>query len=114
MTNHTAAPQDDLGFDEAQGLATEQTRRERAAKIAELRRQADGAKERARKAQDRFERAVALHASTRPEREDWYEHPGELPRKTLLDASKLNTMGLHRIMERYRKTRRSNGRKAKR
>ena len=130
MTNHTPVPtqDDELGYDEAHGLATEQTRRQRANKIAELRRQADGARERARKAQDRFERAVVLTASTRPDREDWYEHPGELPRKThdvhavgVRDrfefqrrfAGNLNTLGLHRIMEHYRKAR-ANGRKGKR
>jgi len=103
MTNHTSAPAEALGYSEANGLVVETTRKERAAKIRELKRQADASKERARKAQERYERAVVLTASTRPDREDWYEHPGELPRKQLLEAAKLNTMMLHRIMERYRK-----------
>jgi hypothetical protein len=117
MTDHTPAParnDDELTFDEAQGLAVEQLRAERAGKIRELRRQLDVSKERTRRAQARFDRAVVLTASTRPDREDWYEHPGELPRKTLLAAAELNTMGLHRIMERYRKTASKAGRRSKR
>jgi hypothetical protein len=95
----------DFGYVEAKGATLRAQRKERAGKIAELRRQADGARERAKKAQARFERAVVLESSAHPERVDWYEYPGELPRKQLLEAARLNTTGLHRIMERYRKER---------
>lgn len=91
------------GYVQAERDAAAQTRRDLTSKIKEVRRQADGAKERARTAQTRFERTVALLASERPEREDWYEYPGALPRKQLLEAAGLNTMTLHRIMERQRK-----------
>ena len=96
---------DGFDFAEAESLVAHEQRRELVTKIVELRRQADSARERAKKAQQRFERAVALMASERPEREDWYEHPGALPRKVLVQASGLSTVSLHRIMERYRRTR---------
>lgn len=114
VTPDTVTDEDrDLSYAQAQSVATRQSRREMASRVKELRRQADGAKERARKAQSRFERAVAVLASEHPEREDWYEHPGPLPRKQLLEAAKLNTMALHRIMERIRKTARTPKRRAR-
>lgn len=100
-----AAEPEPFDFERASRDVARTQRKEMAAKVRELRRGADGTKERAKRAQARFERAVALLASDKPEREDWYEHPGAMPRKALLEASGLNTMGLHRIMERYRKTR---------
>src|SRR5436305_42995 len=62
------------GYAEAERDAIAQRRREVANRIKELRRQADGAKERSRKAQERFESAVAVVASEKPERPDWYEY----------------------------------------
>jgi hypothetical protein len=101
-TSREAAGKDD-GYAEAQAAVAQQQRRELVAKVRELRRQRDGARERARKADQRFERAVVLLASEKPDREDWYEYPGALPRKTLAEASGLNTVQLHRTMERHRK-----------
>lgn len=101
-------------YEQAQADVSRQQRRDLVAKVKELRRQAEGAKERARKAQQRFERAVVLLASEKPEREDWYEYPGALPRKVLIEASGLNTVALHRAMERFRKTRSTNGRAKRR
>jgi len=98
-----------MDYAEAQASVTSAQRRELVTKVKELKRQADGAKERARKAQEKFERTVVLLASEKPEREDWYEHPGALPRKVLAQASGLSTVALHRAMERYRKGRVKNG-----
>jgi hypothetical protein len=100
---------DEMDFAEAEATVAQQQRRELVAKVRELRRQADAAKQRARKAQERFEHAVAMLASEKPGREDWYEYPGALPRKALAEASGLSTVALHRIMERHRKALR-NGR----
>lgn len=109
MTNHssTSVVTPDTGgetdYAEAQRIALRQQRKELTGKVKELRRQADGAKERARAAQARFERHIVLVASEKPDREDWYEYPGALPRKALLEAAGLSTVALHRIMERSRK-----------
>lgn len=100
-----SAESDGFDFAEAESLVAQERRRELVTKITELRRQADNAKERAKTAQQRFERAVALMASERPEREDWYEYPGALPRKVLTQAAGLSTVALHRTMERHRKAR---------
>jgi hypothetical protein len=100
------------GYAEAQAAVAQQQRRELVAKVRELRRQRDATRERARKAQQRFERAVVLLASEKPDREDWYEYPGALPRKILAEASELSTVALHRTMERHRKAGAKHGRKA--
>lgn len=89
-------------YADAQRIAARQQRREVVGKVKELRRQADAAKERARKAQVKFETVVALVASEKPDSEVWYEHAGALPRKTLLEAAGLSTVALHRVMERHR------------
>jgi CRP-like cAMP-binding protein len=112
MTDTTHAPPATAGdtqpdaetFDyaKAERHAAAARRRELANRVKELRRQADGAKERARKAQARFENAVAQLASEKPERPDWYEYPGALPRKTVAEASGLTPMAMSRVMERYR------------
>lgn len=122
MSNHTQLPAEapdesandaELSYAQAQRTARAQTSREAMSKVKELRRQADGARERSRKAQERFENTVALIASEKPERPDWYEHPGVLSRKQIALASGLNSMQMSRVMERYR-TRRAKGKKGKR
>lgn len=104
ITQGNSVSDDHFDFAEAEVLVAQQQRKELVTKISELRHQADGAKERAKKAQARFERAVVLMASDQPSREDWYDHPGALPRKVLAQASGLSPVQLHRTMERYRKT----------
>jgi hypothetical protein len=106
-STQAVAPDDsaETTYADAQRIAARQQRKEVVTKIKELRRQADAAKERARKAQARLEMTVALCASEKPESEVWYEHTGVLPRKTLLEAAGLSTVALHRLMERHRKTR---------
>lgn len=101
----SAVADEEPTFEEAQKIATRQQRKEMVGRIRELRRQRDASKERAAKAQQRYEKAVVLLASDKPEREDWYEYAGMLPRKMLLEAAGLTTVSLHRIMERYRKQR---------
>lgn len=65
----------------------------------------DRAKESARKARDRFEKAVALAVSSRPTAPDWYSHVGPLPQAQVREALGLSSMALHRIMDRYAKRR---------
>ena|SRR5215831_9279768 len=110
-TSPDSPGQSEMDYAEAQATVSSAQRKELIAKIKELRRQADASKERARKAQLKFERHVVLLASEKPDREDWYEYPGALPRKALGQASGLSTVALHRIMERYRKTRNGKARR---
>lgn len=92
----------ELSYAEAQALSSRANRREMLAKVRELKRQSDGAAERARKAKLKLEGAVSVLASERPEGEDWYEYPGAVPRKALMEAAGLNPMALHRLMARAR------------
>lgn len=106
MTNNSSTPTadaEDMSYGEAEASVAAAQRRELVAKVEELRRQADAAKERAKAAQVRFERVVANLVSEKPERPDWYDYPGALPRPVMLKAAGLSTMALHRTMERYRK-----------
>jgi hypothetical protein len=68
--------------------------------LLEEQRKAAGAKERARKAQARFDRAVAMAISSKPKREDWYAYPGKLDREEVRAALKMNVGELHRLMKR--------------
>lgn len=60
------------------------------------------AKATANKRRNRFERTVAIAVSAKPDREDWYEHPGPVPASDVRKALGLSTMQMHRIMARYR------------
>lgn len=100
MTNFTDLPTTEFSYEDAAVQATEQRRDELLNELAELRRKADAAKERARKAQDKFERMVVMLATSKPDRVDWYNHPGVVDRKKLLKRGKISNMMLHRIMNR--------------
>ena len=77
--------------------------RKRALKAIEGERQkVDRAAATAKKARARFEKTVAAAITSRPDKVDWYNHPGPLDPAQVRAAGKLSPDQVHRLMERQR------------
>jgi hypothetical protein len=61
------------------------------------------ADEKARKARDQLDEAIALRVTSEPTSEVWYAHPGTLTIDQVIAAVGGGPTGVHRAMERYRK-----------
>jgi hypothetical protein len=60
-------------------------------------------KDRAKKQQARFDKAVALAVSSRPAVEEWYAYPGPLAMSEVQEALGLKPDDLLALMKRFRK-----------
>jgi hypothetical protein len=69
--------------------------------LREEKRKLDGAKERTKKQQARFDKAVALAVSSRAKATNWYEYPGPLNRDEVRGALDLSKEDLPALMKRY-------------
>jgi hypothetical protein len=82
-----------------------------AARIRQSRARVDRANASVARAREGLTTVVALAVSSRPQDADWWAHPGPLPRERVIEAAGLTTMGLHRLMERYRTSIEKSGRR---
>jgi aryl carrier-like protein len=94
---------DEFNANEAKLTIAEQDR-VRALKAIEKERQRwDRAKATESKTRNRFEDLIAKAVSNEPLKVDWYQRPGPLASDQVRTAAKLDSVQLHRLMERYRK-----------
>lgn len=56
---------------------------------------------RLQRARDERARLVATYVSSKPERVDWYLHPGELTHAEVIKFAGLTENELHKLMQRY-------------
>lgn len=71
--------------------------------LLEEKRKTVAVKERAKKQQARFDKAVALAVSSRPAAEEWYAYPGPLTMDEIQTALRMKPDDLLSLMKRYRK-----------
>ena len=81
----------------------EQDRKRALKAIANERAKLDRAEATRKKAKDRFERTIAKAVTSDPTKVDWYTRPGPLRADQVREAAKLNSVQLHRLMERQRR-----------
>jgi hypothetical protein len=77
--------------------------RQALAALREEKRKLNKMKERVKKQQTRFDKAVALAVSSRPGVEEWYAYAGPLYQMDVKEALGLKSDDLHALMKRYRK-----------
>lgn len=70
--------------------------------VTQARAKVAATKKRHELSREAFNKTVALAVSSEPNRIDWYDHPGPLDRRIVMEAAGLTTVALHRLMERYR------------
>lgn len=95
---------DQYGYEDATTDAARASQAKLAGKVRDQARLLAKTQERAKAHKVKLDRMVAQVVSSKPEREDWYAHPGVLHRDAVLEATGLSTVALHRLMERYRAT----------
>lgn len=93
----------DLTAAQAEKEIKQDDHRRAMAALAEEQRKLVGAKERAKKQQARFDKAVALAVSSRPKLEEWYAYPGPLSQDDIRSAVGLKPDELHALMKRFRR-----------
>jgi hypothetical protein len=98
-----AAKRKQMSGAEAKILVADQDRKSAVKALAATQARVDRAKASYARAGRVRDKAVALAVSAKPDRDDWYSHPGPVPAREVRDALGLSTMQLHRLMERYRK-----------
>jgi hypothetical protein len=90
----------------AKELHAENKRQDRNRAIKALRAERDrldGYKERAKRAQRRFDKTVALAISGRPKAPDWAFHPGPMTTDEVMTAARLTSKQLVALMNRYQR-----------
>lgn len=90
---------------EAPGVVADQDQRRALKSIQDAAVQLTRYRQRLGKKKEAFDRMIAFAVSQHPTRPDWYQHPGPLPVQDVCEVAGLSSMQLHRLMDRYRKSR---------
>jgi hypothetical protein len=96
-------PTDEMTAAEAAEQVRKDDHRDAHRALQEEQRKLIAVKERAKKQQARFDKAVARAVSSRPGTEEWYFHPGPLDQSEVQRSLGLKPEDLHALMKRYRK-----------